>query len=117
MSFTVASSALTRPAEQALLNSSLSIAPSLFESTMVKFRTRGEAASFASVSPPGEAMDHAAAHFSAGTATSAACAMLPAKPAPARTIKYVRVESFILGPPCVFLSFDGYLEVCRHARK
>ena len=31
MSFTVASLALTKPDEQALLNSSLSIAPSLFE--------------------------------------------------------------------------------------
>jgi hypothetical protein len=78
----------------------------LFESTMVKSRTTGVTAPFAIVSPPGEAMDHAALHFSGGTATSAACATLPAKPAPVRTIKYVRVESLILGASLVFQSSD-----------
>jgi hypothetical protein len=47
MSFTVASSAWTRPFEQALLNSSLSIVPSLSVSIMVKSRTRGTLAPFA----------------------------------------------------------------------
>src|SRR6187399_1865467 len=67
MSLTVASSAFTRPAEQALLNSSWSIAPSLFESIMAKFSTKGVAASLAIVSPFGEAILHAASHLSAGT--------------------------------------------------